>query len=157
MRNNFQIIALQDKEFNNLFLMDEEELKHIGAVKMIADKKPGFPCRVSLKDAEIGEEVLLLNYHYHFVNSPYKANGPIFIRKGATTAKLDVNEIPQMLHHRYLSVRGYNADSMIVDARVTEGVNLRENIDEIFDKKEVEYIHILNAKPGCYNCLVNRV
>ncbi|MGK0537177.1 DUF1203 domain-containing protein, partial [Bacillus sp. 'calajunan'] len=21
----------------------------------------------------------------------------------------------------------------------------------------VEYIHILNAKPGCYNCLVNRV
>ena len=157
MRNNFQFVALQDKEFNNLFLMDEEELKNIGAVKMIADEKPGFPCRVSLKDAEIGEEVILLNYQYHFVNSPYKANGPIFIRKGATTAMLDVNEIPDMLHHRYLSVRGYNNDSMMVEARVTEGVNLRENIDEVFDNKVVEYIHILNAKPGCYNCLVNRV
>ncbi len=59
-----------------------------------------------------------------------------------------------MLHHRYLSVRGYNADSMIVEARVTEGVNLRENINEIFDNKEVEYIHILNAKQGSYSILV---
>lgn len=157
MRNNFQIVALQEKEFNNLFLMNEEVLKSIGAVKIIANKNPGYPCRISLKDAEVGEEVILLNYQYHSVNSPYKASGPIFIRKGATTAKLDVNEIPHMLHHRYLSVRGYNTDSMIVEARVTEGVHLRENIDEIFDNKEVEYIHILNAKPGCYNCLVNRV
>ncbi len=157
MRNNFQFVALQDKEFNNLFLMDDEELKNIGAVKMIADEKPGFPCRVSLKDAEIGEEVILLNYQYHFVNSPYKANGPIFIRKGATTAMLDVNEIPDILHHRDLSVRGYNIDSMLVDARVTEGVNLRRMIDDVFDNKEVAYIHIHNAKPGCYSCLVKRV
>ena len=157
MRNNFQIVALQEKEINNLSLMNDEELKSIGAVKIIANKKPGYPCRVSLKDAEVGEEVILLNYEYHRVNSPYKANGPIFIRKGATTAKLGVNEIPEMLHHRYLSVRAYNTDSMIVEARVTEGVNLREHIDEMFDNKEVEYIHVLNAKPGCYNCLVNRV
>lgn len=81
MRNNFQFVALQDKEFNNLFLMDDEELKNIGAVKMIADEKPGFPCRVSLKDAEIGEEVILLNYQYHFVNSPYKAMDPYLYEK----------------------------------------------------------------------------
>jgi transcriptional regulator len=46
---------------------------------------------------------------------------------------------------------------MMVDARVTEGENLREMLDEIFDNKEVEYIHIHNAKPECYNCLVKRV
>ncbi|NMH72916.1 DUF1203 domain-containing protein [Bacillus sp. RO2] len=157
MRNNFQIVALQEKEFSNLFFINEELLKSIGALKMIANKKPGYPCRVSLKDAEVGEEVILLNYQYHCVNSPYKASGPIFIRKGATTAKLDVNEIPEMLDHRYLSLRGYNHDSMMVEARGTEGVNVRENIDEILDNKEVEYIHILNSNPGCYNCLVNRV
>lgn len=156
MRNNFQIVALEEKVFHNLFLMNEEALESIGVVKIIANQNPGYPCRISLKDAEIGEEVFLLNYQYHNVESPYKASGPIFIRKGATTAKLNVNEIPHMLHHRYLSIRGYNADSMIVEARVTEGVNVKENIDEIFDNKEVEYIHILNAKPGCYNCLVIR-
>lgn len=157
MRNNFQFIALQEKEFNNLFLMNEEELKNIGAVKMIANAKPGYPCRVSLKDAEIGEEVILINYQYHFVNSPYKASGPIFIRKGATTTMLEVNEIPEILHHRFLSVRGYNIDSMLVDARVTEGVDLIGMIDAVFDNKEVAYIHIHNAKPGCYSCLVKRV
>lgn len=61
---------------------------------------------------------------------------------------LDVNEIPDILHHRDLSVRGYNIDSMLVDARVTEGVNLRRMIDDVFDNKEVAYIHIHNAKPG---------
>ncbi|AYV66155.1 MULTISPECIES: DUF1203 domain-containing protein [Niallia] len=157
MRNNFQFIALQDNEFNDLFLMDEEELINIGAVKMIADKKPGFPCRVSLKDAEIGEEVILLNYQYHFVNSPYKANGPIFIRKEATTAMLDVNEIPDIIYHRLLSLRGYNIDAMLVDARVTEGVNVRKMIDDVFDNEEVAYIHIHYAKPGCYSCLVKRM
>ena len=48
---------------------------------MVADQKPGFPCRVSLKDAEIGEEVILLNYQYHFVNSPYKANTHIYTKR----------------------------------------------------------------------------
>ena len=140
MRNNFQIIALQEKEFNNLFLMDEEELKILGQSKWLQIRSR-ISCRVSLKDAEIGEEVILLNYQYHFVNSPYKANGPIFIRKGATTAMLDVNEIPDTILHRYLSVRGYNIDSMLVDARVTEGVNLREMIDDVLIIKSSIYSH----------------
>ena len=42
MRNNFQIIALQEKEFNNLFLMDEEELKILGQSKWLQIRSPDF-------------------------------------------------------------------------------------------------------------------
>lgn len=157
MRNNFQMVALSETNFSYLFSMNHEELQHIGAVKMIADTKPGYPCRISLKDAEIGDTVILLNYEYHSVNSPYKSTGPIFVRKDVKMAKFDVNEIPEMLLHRTLSIRGYDCDSMMISARLAEGIDLSEAIDEMFDNIKIAYLHVHNAKPGCYNCLVKRV
>lgn len=154
---DFQIKSLDEKQFSSLFNLSDTELEEIGAVKMIADQHPGFPCRVSLADAEIGEEVILLPYQHHRTNSPYRASGPIFVRKTAKTAMPAVNEIPKMLDHRLLSLRGYDKNGILKKALVTEGNMLREKILHVFGKEEVNYIHIHNAGPGCYNCLVERV
>jgi hypothetical protein len=48
---------------------------------------------------------------HHDVALPYRAAGPIFIRRGAKTAMPSVNEIPKMLLHRLLSVRAYDAEA----------------------------------------------
>jgi hypothetical protein len=157
MTTNFIIKSLQDNEFSNLFELDALELGNIGAVRMTVDSFPGFPCRVSLEDAEIGEEVILLPYQHHKTNSPYQASGPIFVRKSAKTASLKTNEIPKMLNHRLLSLRGFDKYGMMKDASVVEGQNLREQLIKTFENNEIHYIHIHNAKPGCYNCVVERV
>ncbi len=157
MTNNFQIRSLQNEEFSELFSLSDTELSKRGAIRMIVDEKPGFPCRVSLEDAEIGEEVILLNHPHHKVNSPYQSNGPIFVRKIAKTADLEINEIPYMLVHRLLSLRGFNNQGMMIAATVTEGNGLRETLNKIFENQEVSYVHIHNAKPGCYNCVAIRV
>ncbi|WP_240034586.1 DUF1203 domain-containing protein [Flavobacterium silvisoli] len=81
MTNNFKLIALNKTPFTVYFDLPEDELERMNIKRMIVDKFPGFPCRVSLEDAEIGEEVVLLNFEHHAVPSPYRANGPIFIRK----------------------------------------------------------------------------
>ncbi|WP_248574806.1 DUF1203 domain-containing protein [Flavobacterium sp. H122] len=154
---NFKLKSLQDVEFSSLFKLDNFELEKIGAVRMIVDKFPGFPCRVSLQDAELEEEVILLPYQHHKTNSPYQASGPIFVRKAAKTAILDVNEIPKMFNHRLLSLRGYDKNGIMKDASVTEGQNLREQIIKVFENEDINYIHIHNARPGCYNCVVERV
>jgi hypothetical protein len=148
---------LQDNEFSNLFALDDLELGNIGAVRMTVDSFPGFPCRVSLEDAAIGEEVILLPYQHHKTNSPYQASGPIFVRKSAKTASLKTNEIPKMLNHRLLSLRGFDKSGMMKDASVVEGQKLREQIIKTLENNEIHYIHIHNAKPGCYNCVVERV
>jgi len=154
---NFKFKSLQDSEFSNLFKLDDLELEKTGAIRMTVDEFPGFPCRVSLQDAELGEEVILLSYQHHKTNSPYQANGPIFVRKIAKTAILDINEIPKMFNHRLLSLRGFDKNGIMKDASVTEGQNLREQIIQIFTNEEINYIHIHNAKPGCFNCVVERV
>jgi hypothetical protein len=153
---NFKIKSLEASEFSMLFDLDNSALEKMGAIRMIVDEFPGFPCRVSLEDAEIGEEVILLPYQHHQTNSPYQASGPIFVRKIAQTAQLDINQIPKMLNHRLLSLRGYDNNAIMKEATVVEGKNLNEQIIKIFENEEILYIHIHNAKPGCYNCVVER-
>ncbi len=153
---NFWIKALDDREFVALFNLGNSELEKIGAVKMIVDEFPGFPCRVSLEDAEIGEEVILLPYQHHKTNSPYQSSGPIFVRKIAKSSIYEINEIPKMFNHRLLSLRGYDKNAIMKDASVIEGNNLRAQLFKIFENDDIQYIHIHNAKPGCYNCLVER-
>ena len=70
-----------------LFRLSDEELHERSAQWLVADAKPGYPCRVTLEDAEIGERVLAVPFIHHDVQSPYRASGPVFVRESAQTAK----------------------------------------------------------------------
>ena len=67
---NFRITPLDVRRFRHLFGQDADALARAGVKRMVADAKPGYPCRVSLEDAEIGESVLLyvtlIWVHSHF-------------------------------------------------------------------------------------------
>lgn len=157
MQTPFQISALEIEQFTSLLRQSDEELRSAGARRMVADKSPGFPCRVSLVDAEPGEEVLLVPFTHHDVFTPYRGDGPIFVRVNAETARLEVNEVPAMIRSRLLSLRGYDSTGMMLISDVVEGRDLEEHLERFFADPQVEYIHIHNARPGCYNCRVDRV
>src|SRR3990167_4313911 len=152
MTSSFQFIALPSEPFTSLFKLSDGELQSIGARRMVVDNKPGFPCRVSLEDAEVGETVLLLPYTHHETTSPYKASGPIFVREKAKMLSPAVGEIPAMFRERLLSVRAYDAADMMIDADVVNGAELEQHIQRFFANEVVSYLHIHNARPGCYNC-----
>lgn len=156
MNTSFRFVALPHEVFAPLFNQSDAELAASGAARWVVDEKPGFPCRVSMVDAEVGETVLSLSYTHHDVVSPYRASGPIFVRRGATTATPGVDEIPVMLRHRSLSIRAYDAAALMVGAEVAEGTELESVIRRFFAREDVSYLHIHNAKPGCFNCRVER-
>ena len=156
MSELFQFIALPSELFAPLFAQSDDELKGVGVRRVAVDEKPGFPCRVSLADAEVGETVLLVPYTHHDVSSPYRGSGPIFVRAGAPTANPAVNEVPVMFRHRLLSIRAYDRAAMMVGAEVTQGTELEAAIGRLFTNQGVSYLHIHNAGPGCYNCRVVR-
>lgn len=156
MRHPFQFVALPAEPFATLFQHSDEQLRAAGARRMIADEKPGFPCRVSLVDAEVGETVLLLPFTHHDVCSPYRASGPIFVRHGARTAKPAVGEVPALLTQRLLSVRAYDKAAMMVGAEIVQGGELEPAIQRLLGDDRVSYLHVHNARPGCFNCRVVR-
>ena len=124
---------------------------------LMADSDPGFPCRVSLVDAKKGEKVIAVNFMYHDVASPYQGSGPIFIRENAVNASVGRNVIPDFLLHRVLSVRDYDKEYLMQEASITAGNELNVIIKHLFNSAELIYLHIHNAKTGCFLCSVHRV
>lgn len=153
---SFQIIGLPASRFKSLFALGDQELAARGVIRMVADKQPGFPCRVSLRDAEVGETLLLLNYEHLPAASPYRSSHAIFVRQGASEARLEVNEVPQLLRIRLLSVRSFDQAGMMLDGEVVPGGELAPVIERMLDQGEVAYLHVHNAKRGCYAARVDR-
>ena len=152
----FQISALNIDQFNHLFGQDQEALEKQGIRRIVVDNKPGFPCRVSLQDAEVGEKVLLMNYEHQPKPTPFQSSHAIFGREWASQAKPDRNEVPEMFRHRLLSVRAFDASGMMIDADVIDGEHLESLIEHLLANKSTDNLHIHNARLGCYAALVER-
>jgi hypothetical protein len=153
---SFQISALPKSTFEHLFKLPWAELAAFRAVRMVANKKPGFPCRVSLADAEIGEEVILVNHEHQTADSPYRASHAVFVRQIANEVKPDANEIPEMLRARVLSLRAFDKAGMMVMTNLTDGNALEQAINEMFENTSTAYIHIHFAGAGCYAARADR-
>ncbi len=154
---NFQISALPQDAFAPLFELDDEQLHERGAKRYVADRTPGFACRVSLQDALPGESLVLVPFAHQATDSPYRASGPIFIREAARQASPSVNEVPALLRVRLLSVRAYDADALMAEADVVDGRELESAVGRLFGNPRVEYLHVHSARAGCYLCRIDRV
>jgi Protein of unknown function (DUF1203) len=152
----FQISALPRRDFEEWIALDDEQLAKRGGRRYVADRKPGFPCRVSLADAEPGEPVILLPYCHQAAASPYRSFGPIFVREAAITTMLPPDTVPELLRSRLLSLRAYDVDHLMTDADVVDGTDLESSIARMFERSKVAYAHIHFARPGCFACRVDR-
>lgn len=153
---DFQISALNIDDFSHLFGQDRETLSKLGVQRIVADSNTGFPCRVSLQDAKVGENLLLMNYEHQPMPTPFRSSHAIYVREGSIPARPEKNEVPEMFRHRFLSVRAFDAAGMIIDADVIDGVSLESLIERMFANESVDYLHVHNAKLGCYVALVER-
>ena len=153
---DFQISPLDIDTFSHLFGQDNETLAEQGIQRIVVDSSPGYPCRVSLQDAAIGENVLLTNYEHQSADSPFRSSHAIYVREEAVQAGPDKNEIPDMLERRLLSVRAFDAAGMIIDADVIDGDCLESLIERMLASGSADYLHVHNARLGCYLARVDR-
>ena len=153
---DFQITALPVDQFLDFFEMTEAELAQRQARRQVVTENPGTPCRVSMVDADIGETVILCNYAHQSGQSPYYATHAIFVREHAVQADLAINEVPEVIRTRLMSVRLFDKDHMMIDADVLHGEELPAVLPAIFGNDKVEYVHLHNAKPGCFAASVVR-
>ena len=152
----FRIHALPVAPFRPLFALSDDELAARGIRRVVADRPGAFPCRVSLRDAEPGERLLLLSHEHHAVDTPYRASGPIFVREDAAETAHGIDEVPDQLRRRLLSVRAYGGDGMMRIADVVDGTNVESLVARFFGRDDVAYLHAHFAKYGCYACRITR-
>jgi hypothetical protein len=150
---SFRIVGLPADEFAHLFELSDTELAAVGGVRRTADGN--YPCRVSLTDSKPGEELVLVNYEHHPVDSPYRMRFAIFVREGDKTYDR-VNEVPEQLRKRMLAVRSFDASGMMVENRLVDGQQVEPVIEKLLAPANVDYLHIHFASPGCYAAKVVR-
>jgi hypothetical protein len=152
----FQINPLPKSEFEGLFELPDDALARHKAFRVKADTSPGFPCRVSLAEAEIGEELILLNYQHLDGDTPYAASHAIYVRRDVEEAWPEPGVVPDVLARRLLSVRGFNAQKLIAVADIVEGADLKAKLDEMFEDPEIIFIDVHNAMRGCFAAKATR-
>jgi hypothetical protein len=151
---SFRITGLPADTFQPFFAMSEAELKSRGARRLKADG-PGYPCRVSLTDAAPGDELILLHYEHQSADTPFRAGHAIYVRPGESRFDA-VDEVPEQLRKRLLSVRGFDAEGMMLQADVVEGREVEPMIAGFRGNPKIAYLHLHYARQGCYAARVDR-
>jgi Protein of unknown function (DUF1203) len=155
VRMSFRITGLEPSSFHHLHALSDADLATAGAQRVRVTEKPAAPCRISLDDAEVGETVLLLNYAHQPADTPYRQQGPIFIRE--TQHRFDAVDVaPPALSRRTLSLRAFDIEHMMVDADLIEGADAAALIEKFFANDKVAYIHAHYARRGCFAALIER-
>jgi Protein of unknown function (DUF1203) len=152
----FRITGLSPERFRHLFHLPDEALLEHGVIRVQVDRTPGFPDRIEIRDAEPGESVLLLNFTHQPADNPYRASHAIFVREGASVAYDAVDEIPEALRRRTISLRAFDSQHSMVDAGLADGTQLHKLIEQFFSTAAVAYLHAHYATRGCYAARVDR-
>jgi hypothetical protein len=151
----YRITGLAADEFTPLFALDDAALRARQAERVIVQSKPGYPCRISLEDAEAGEEVILLHHVSHDVATPYRSAYAIYVRSGVTTASYD-DTLPPVMQHRPIALRAFDATGRLRDAALAATGDTDAAIRRLFDNADIAYIHAHNAAHGCFAARVDR-
>ncbi len=155
--SDFRITGLPAASFTALFGLSDAALAAHHAQRFTADAKPGYPDRIALRDAEVGETVILVNHPHLPDAGPYRASHAIFVLEGETRAYDAIGTVPPVLRSRMLSLRGFDADTMMIEADLVDGRDVEGTIARFLANRDVTFIHVHYAKRGCYACRVDRV
>lgn len=153
---SFRIRPLPRAPFEPLFGLSDAALQARGARRVVASSKPGFPCRVSLKDAEPGERLILVGHRHLDSAGPFASSHAIYVREAAEEAELALGEAPELFASRTLSVRAFDGQDMMRSAELVPGADLKPCLERLFQDPEIAFVHLHYAAPGCYAARAER-
>ena len=146
----FVVKGLDPEEFEPLFGLSDAELGNRGVIAKTATAKPGFPCRITLEDAEPGERVLLFNYESHSTETPYRSAYAVYVRDGAEEAAIYENELPPVFQNRPIALRIFDEHGMLIGADMGLNGELKAKIEAALARPGAAYLHAHNAMHGCF-------
>ena len=152
----YRITGLDPARFAPLFGLDEAVLAAHGAARVRVEAPNSAPCRLSLDDAPVGASMLLLSHEHQPATTPYRQQGPIFVREGETEAATYDDTVPPAMARRVLSIRAFDAQGMMVDADVVDGAEAEAVIRRLLARPDTDYLHAHYARRGCFAATIRR-
>lgn len=152
----FRIQGIHPSIFADLIGLTNEELEARGAKRYRVTNKPGFPDRVEVRDLEVGETALLLNFEHQPADTAYRSRHAIFVGEQSHQCLDMVDDLPAAIRSRPISLRAFNSIGEMIDADLADGVDLQPVINRFFERSDVSYLHAHYAKRGCFAAKIVR-
>lgn len=152
----YRIEGLNREAYAGLIGLTDAQLAKRGARRVTADSRPGFPCRVTLEDAEPGEGLILFNHVSHDVPTPFRSAYAIYVREKAGAPACFIDEPPPVFAGRALGLRGFDSEGMLRGALLALPGEADGKIRELFERPEIATIHAHNAAAGCFAAKIVR-
>ena len=152
----YAINGLSPDAFDRYRGLDDGQLAGLSAQRVIATCKPGFPCRITLDDADVGESLILLHHVSHDVATAYRSAYAIYVREHALAAATYRDSIPPVFLGRPLAMRAFSADAILMTARLAAPGEAEAVILNLLANPAVAYIDVHNAAHGCFAARVER-
>jgi hypothetical protein len=152
----YRITGLNPADYAPMFKMNDAELATMNAHRVTASANRGYPCRVSLRDADAGDSLILFHHVSHDVATPYRSAYAIYIREVADTQATYHDETPPVFEGRNIALRGFDAEGNLKNAALAEPGQADVRIRELFDNDDIAYIHAHNAAHGCFAAKIDR-
>ena len=153
---SYRITGLNPADHAPLFAMSDAELAAINARRVTATTNHGFPCRVSLRDADEGEDLILFHHISHDVATPYRSAYAVYVREEAREIASYADTVPPVFEGRPIALRGFDADGNLQNATLALTGDADAKIRELFESEEIAYIHAHNAAHGCFSARIDR-
>lgn len=151
----YVVSGLPREDFTALFAMSDAELAERNACRVQATGH-GFPCRVSLRDADAGDTLILLHHVSHDVATPYRSSYAIYVNESADDAAPYIDSTPLVFEGRPIALRGFDGRGMLRSAALALPGQADAKIRELLVDPEIAYIHAHNAAHGCYSARIDR-
>jgi hypothetical protein len=120
----------------------------------------GEPLRCCLRDADVGEQLMLFNYRPPLpARSPYQETGAVFAHAHAGDCRgaEPTHAYPEAWRGRRQVLRAYDERGFIHPAtRVHDGTDPEGVISEILVHPDVVLVHSRNIAYGCYMFAIER-
>ena len=152
----YRVRGLDPQQFKPLFAMGVDGLRSARATRLTAGVEGKFPCRVSLRDAEPGDELALVHFTNHDVETPYRNAYAIYVREAATEAAEYIDELPPVLRARPIALRGYDAAGNLAQAAIALNDDVDQSVRALLDDPTIAYIDAHNAMHGCFAARIER-
>lgn len=153
---SFRVIGLDPSPFVDLYGLPDDALAARCARRVRVGAEGGVPDRVELRDLTEGETALLVHHVHQPAATPYRASHAVYVLEGARTPRVVEGRLPTVMRRRLLSLRGFDAEHMMVEADVVEGVTAHERVERMLADARIAYVHAHYARPGCYAARIER-
>lgn len=152
----YRVEGIDPTLFQDLIGRPDDALSAMGVTRWVVDANPGFPDRIEVRDLDVGETALLFSYEHQPADTAYRSRHAIFIGE-ASRRQLDlVDELPQAILSRPISLRAFDAQGQMLDADLADGTALTPLIERFLSNPQIAYLHAHYAKRGCYAARITR-